>query len=206
MSAEAPMTLDQLRAHLEPLSERPFVCDGSPLDCRMFIVGFNPATDDVPIWPHWGANGMDKAAWSRAYIARRRALKKRESPTRRAINKFVQSTRPLRILETNVFDKPSQSVAQLFDRNPAAFTFLLEHIAPEIVLLHGDDAKEAFANLANARGWTVDLPKSVATTKSFSDGIVLGRPLKLAAIYHFSHKRNEQVERILSQLKAITRA
>ena len=32
---------DKLKSYPDP---RPFVCDGNPLDCNIFIVGINPAT------------------------------------------------------------------------------------------------------------------------------------------------------------------
>ena len=43
----AAMTLKRFREGLEPLmpspEARPFTCTGSPLECRLFIVGLNPA-------------------------------------------------------------------------------------------------------------------------------------------------------------------
>jgi hypothetical protein len=44
-----------LRAVLpEMAGDRSFVCDGSPLDCTVFIVGCNPATDTrTEFWHYW---------------------------------------------------------------------------------------------------------------------------------------------------------
>ncbi len=44
------MDLTEFGSELEALIERPtalrpFVCDGSPLSCTVFIVGYNPATE-----------------------------------------------------------------------------------------------------------------------------------------------------------------
>lgn len=55
-------TLQSFESGLEaiigrPTTLRPFVCDGSPLDCRVFIVGFNPATDsEVDFWNFWSSH------------------------------------------------------------------------------------------------------------------------------------------------------
>ena len=47
----------------KPTDLRPFVCDGSPLDCRVFIVGFNPASAlDEDFWKFWDPSiGFDMA-------------------------------------------------------------------------------------------------------------------------------------------------
>ena len=51
-----------------PSDLRPFVCDGSPLDCEIFIVGANAATAMGDFWDFWHPGvGMDKAAWFEAY-------------------------------------------------------------------------------------------------------------------------------------------
>lgn len=57
-----------------PTTLRPFVCDGSPLDCRVFIVGFNPATDsEVDFWTFWSSDrGFNKALWYQNYLKERR--------------------------------------------------------------------------------------------------------------------------------------
>src|SRR5271166_3410947 len=47
---------------------RPFVCEGSPLACDVFIVGVNPATN-VPFWPFWQPSyGFNKKTWWAAYL------------------------------------------------------------------------------------------------------------------------------------------
>ena len=52
-----------------PTDLRPFVCDGSPLTCDVFIVGFNPATTmSADFWQFWSPGmGFDKVAWFEAY-------------------------------------------------------------------------------------------------------------------------------------------
>ena len=51
----------ELRSLTGPSALRPFVCDGSPLTCRVFIVGINPATSmTTDFWQFWRAGtGFD---------------------------------------------------------------------------------------------------------------------------------------------------
>lgn len=53
----------------KPTDLRPFVCDGSPLDCKVFSVGFNPATKmSADFWHFWRSGyGFDKSVWLKAY-------------------------------------------------------------------------------------------------------------------------------------------
>ena len=48
---------------------RPFVCDGSPLSCNVFLVGSNPATPMYrSFWEFWSDDfGFDKASFMQAY-------------------------------------------------------------------------------------------------------------------------------------------
>jgi hypothetical protein len=47
---------------------RPFVCHGSPLECRVFVVGLNAATRlDQPFTAFWSdETGFDRDAFSRS--------------------------------------------------------------------------------------------------------------------------------------------
>lgn len=75
-----------------PTSLRPFVCDGSPLDCEIFIVGANAATAMGDFWDFWLPGvGMDKAAWFAAYKAARAQKPLAPGKTRRMA---VSPTRP----------------------------------------------------------------------------------------------------------------
>jgi hypothetical protein len=113
---------------------RPFVCDGSPLACRIFIVGTNPATE-VPFWPYWDTvGGFRKGEWLQGYEdARVRNGKRRRSPTRRVLEQIVEAALPVRCLETNIYSKASRRAADLGagHRVTRVFSFLLSavHIA-----------------------------------------------------------------------------
>lgn len=152
------MTLDEFERKLvglieQPTNLRPFVCDGSPLDCQIFLVGFNPATQmEADFWQFW-QGGYNKAAWFREYRAERAAkplkpgkkLRPAISPTRRNIEAFVEGARPAKVLETNIYAAATDDMKSLDleSREIAPFRFLLETIRPKVVVVHGKPAVEA---------------------------------------------------------------
>ena len=115
---------------------RPFVCDGSPLDCKMFLVGINPATKvHRNFWCFWkDASGFNKEEWLVAYRA---ARKGKNSPSRDIIGQIVKSARPVACLETNLFPKEVSRAADLReeDENTSAFKFLLQEIQPRVIVV-----------------------------------------------------------------------
>lgn len=142
---------------------RPFVCEGSPLECGAFIVGFNPASEmSVDFWEFWSDDrGFDKPTWFRTYKLERRNRplkpgKKRRneiSNTRRVIEWVVTEASPVKCLETNIYAKPSESKPELEallktlsseerSRITAPFDYLLHQIAPKLVVAHDEDAAE----------------------------------------------------------------
>ena len=131
---------------------RPFVCDGSPLDCEVFIVGGNPATDiGVDFWKFWSDDyGFHRTAWFETYIqsSKRGAV----SPTRRRIDLIVGEAAPVRCLETNIFAKPTRRGGDLDkrERNTAPFDYLLRKVKPGLVIAHGKDARTHLASLRGA--------------------------------------------------------
>jgi len=155
---EAVMTdLENFARELElhiglPSNARPFVCEGSPLTCIAFIVGFNAATElRFDFWKHWrDGYGFDKATWFAEYLAERaaRPLKPGRtrrlpvSTTRKRLNIVVDAAAPVRCLETNIHSVASASAAELAvsDRGTAVFDFLLARVRPRVILAHGDEA------------------------------------------------------------------
>ncbi|WP_099865913.1 hypothetical protein [Pararhizobium haloflavum] len=152
------MKLDQFENKLadmigRPTDLRPFVCEGSPLDCKIFLVGFNPATELAnDFWHFWRPGyGFDKQEWLRSYAATRSVPKPGKtrrlaiSPTRLRIESFVEGASPVRILETNIFSADSADMQTLHPsrREIAPFHFLLETIMPEVVVAHGKTATAA---------------------------------------------------------------
>lgn len=119
---------------------RPFVCEGDPLSCRIFVVGLNPATD-VPFWPFWSAeSGFDKASWYEEYLSRRDDGV--PSATRRRTDSALRSVAGVRCLETNLHPVASAKYSDLPPgfRSTDVFDFLLEAIRPHGLLVHGRDA------------------------------------------------------------------
>lgn len=136
----------------KPTDLRPFVCEGSPLNCKIFIVGFNPATElERSFWSFWQPEyGFQKAEWLKVYKQERRDKplppgKKRRneiSNTRRVIEWIIAEAMPEKCLETNIYSKPTEKARDLRERERATqpFDFLLRTIHPRVILLHGQDA------------------------------------------------------------------
>jgi hypothetical protein len=137
----------------EPTDLRPFVCDGSPLECKVFIVGLNPASAlSQDFWSFWRRDiGFDKSQWFEAYKSERatrplalgKTRRQAVSNSRRTIEWVVSEVGAALCLETNIYaaateDYQSLAVAQ---RTTAPFDFLLQTIAPSIVVVHGKDAE-----------------------------------------------------------------
>src|SRR4051794_23235654 len=81
-----------------PLS-RPFLCDGSPVGCKVAEVGINPGTD-TPFWPYWSVEGgCDKRGWLDDYMRRHGRLKS----TRDRLEVLCRALAPVRCLELNLY-------------------------------------------------------------------------------------------------------
>jgi uracil-DNA glycosylase len=125
-----------LRAQVgEPAAVRPFVSDGSPLDCRAFVVGSTPATGMAEaFWTFWDAEaGFRKADWLAAYAAARERDGRGLSATRRLLERIAAAAAPVRVLEANVCGTTDS-------RDAAVFEVLLDHVRPRAILAHGREA------------------------------------------------------------------
>lgn len=151
--------LDQFEAKLKHLigeraDVRPFVCNGSPLTCKAFIIGFNPATEmAINFWDFWRSGfGFERDAWFAEYKAERQrrplSAGKQSRPavsnSRRVIEWIIQEAAPVSILETNLFALPTERARYLEakDKNMSPFDLLMEWIKPEVIVVHGNEAKE----------------------------------------------------------------
>ena len=141
-----------------PSRLRPFVCDGNPLTCHAFIVGTNPATTlDDDFWSFWSVeSGFMKEAWLRRYTATRstqRTAKGRPkrplSSTRQRIEWLSLEAAPLRFFETNLYAKATCTAAELnaASRQNETFRWLLAVISPQVILVHGAEAKYVIEKL-----------------------------------------------------------
>jgi hypothetical protein len=144
------VTFDKdLRAMAGTRAMRPFLCDGSPLGCPVFLVGVNPATD-IPLWPYWSVGqGCDKQGWLQAYLQQNGRLR----PTRARIERLLRALTPVRALETNIFQHHSPREADLAveHRTTEVFDFLLERLAPRVVFVYGRSAVAHLQRLTGAR-------------------------------------------------------
>jgi hypothetical protein len=142
------MTLSEFRSKLEPRLpnpySRPFVCDGSPLECRLFIVGINSARDSKkPFWSYWCESyGFKKAELIRDLEQLSGGLTR----TRKNIEKIADAAGRKITLDTNLYLPPTARAAQLRreDRISDVFEFLLRKIRPQVVFAHGNPAVKFF--------------------------------------------------------------
>ena len=144
----------------KPTDFRPFVCDGSPLSCSAFIVGYNPATEmTADWWDFWDPSyGYRRDVWFEEYQRERamRPLKPGKtrrpavSNTRRVIDWVVDSAAPIRCLETNIYAAATDTAAALAEKQrvTAPFDFLLHTIRPRVILVHGDEAIDHLGKLS----------------------------------------------------------
>lgn len=137
------MKLEQFKAGLvniidEPSAMRPFVCEGSPLDCEVFIVGYNPATEmQGDWWRFWKPDyGFQKRIWKQEYLNQRGAASK----TRERIEVVVAGLSRLRVLEANIDARPSKRKSEYPGPVTAPFDHLLRACTPKVVIAHGVDA------------------------------------------------------------------
>jgi hypothetical protein len=142
--------LDEFARELEkvigrPTDLRPFVCEGSPLDCDVFLVGIEPATAmQADFWDFWGSDGFDKQKWVKQYrVERAKKGKPRPSPTRDNIEHFVRGAAGSRVLETNISAQASERYDRKNIPHTAAFQFLLNVIKPRVLHVHGEPAWKA---------------------------------------------------------------
>jgi hypothetical protein len=135
---------------------RPFVCDGSPLCCKVFIVGFNPATTmSVGFWEFWERRvGFNKDKWLKAYEKDRQRQRKRpRSNTRRVLDLIAcELGSALRCLETNIYWTPSRRASDLqrHQRGPQAsdnLRWLLIELNPRVIVVHGKGANKVFRRM-----------------------------------------------------------
>jgi len=147
---------DLLKAYDKP---RPFVCDGNPIECKVFIVGINAATKmKNDFWMFWSDNyGFKKKEWLEAYIIERslekmkpgKTRRNKLSNTRRVIECLVKTISPIKTIETNLFVKPTKTSKELNfeERESLIFEYLVQTIKPKVIFIHGNEVKEYLEKL-----------------------------------------------------------
>lgn len=153
------MDLNQFESGLaqvigRPSNLRPFVCEGSPLECEVFIVGYNPATAmDGDWWRYWKTGyGFQKDLWYADYLTARGG---EASKSRMKIADFVNGLPNARVLEANIDARPSKRKSEYPRPVTAPFDYLLKTIKPTVILAHGVDA---IRHLSGWQGALVESP------------------------------------------------
>lgn len=199
------MELSRFRNDLERRLEslqienlRPFICKGSPLDCTVFIIGINPATESSDFWHYWNDKiGFDYDNWFEAYKKSRRERKKREiSNTRRNLNIINEELdkEKIKVLETNLYTKATARAKELqnIDKNTEILDFLIQTIKPKLLVTHGKDVKKAM----NIKiGKKLDLSK-----EKFTEVILHDIKLDVFPIQHLSYQFSKEKAENLSQI------
>ncbi len=177
---------------------RPFVCDGNPLQAKLFIVGINPATSmENSFWDFWSINhGFKKTDWLETYILNRKKQGKKTklSPTRRNINNLVDALSTLKILETNLFSKATRREADLKeeDKDDSVFKFLLKNIKPKILLLHGNKVIEKIE-----KDYNIELKKD-----AFTEVKIFNQNINIYATKHLSKYSKKDTEKLVSLINS----
>ena len=141
--------------------ERPFICDGSPLQCNVFIVGLNPVSK-TPFWNYWHPEkGFNRNEWFEAYLKERKG---KPTPTRKKLQYFHEEFRnseKIRLLETNIYSNSSKRAGGLKeeDMSSQTFNFLLKVIKPKAIIAHGKTIRRYIWHLSgcsfdNLDKWT----------------------------------------------------
>jgi hypothetical protein len=133
---------DKLRA------SRPFLCQGVPFGCKVFIVGIDPGTD-IKFWPYWDVvTGCNKRGWLDECLVKHPEFKRK--PTRERIEILFEILAPHRILETNISPFPRDPRSGRVSRDRRVFDFLLETIRPRLVFVYGTEPVKHLARLTQA--------------------------------------------------------
>jgi hypothetical protein len=142
------MMFDEFRSKLEAQLTgpclRPFVFDGSPLRCRIFIVGTNSARlVEKPFSSFWDASyGFKKKEFIRELEQKPPGLTR----TRKAIEIVAKAAGQNVTLDTNLYMPSTAREKDLKkeDKKTDVLEFLLREIKPQLVLTNGNKAIKFF--------------------------------------------------------------
>ncbi len=193
------MNLREFRSQLQKIEKRlpgrsswPFLCHGSPLTCRIFIVGTNPARKvEKRFWSFWtDSRGFRKAE----FIQELKKLDGGWTLTRKYIEIFTAAAGTKDTLETNIYPYATKKARDLTaeQKRTDIFEYLLHTIEPRIVLAHGNPAKKFFSE----RGITLveDRLKSINL-----DGLRIKLLPRKHLPYHTSYEEARKIGRKLAR-------
>lgn len=153
----------------------PFLCDGSPFDCPVFLVGHNPRST-TPFWEFWDGERFDKSAWLAEYLRREQKFGR----TRQMIEALLDGLSPTKCLETNLYSGVSDRLKDLPSdhRNSDIFHFLLSAIKPSVLLAHGKRVREDLQRLSQTK----------LTLNEFNAVEIYGGAIDILPTHHLSYQ------------------
>ena len=117
---------------------RPFLCDGSPIGCQVFLIGINPAVSTY-WWEFWNLeNGFDRKGWIKKFEEESKdGMKGRK--TRLNIEMLRNQILPYRVLDLNLYHKRSDNLTMLQKayKKKDVCDCLIKNIVPKLIFLHG---------------------------------------------------------------------
>lgn len=145
---------EELLKRLPSPHARPFVCDGSPLACRSFIVGLNAATRlEQPFTSYWSDEaGFLLGQFQHDYNATR--SRKGNRPVIEAISASIHPC-----LETNLYAHPTKKARDLTpeDRKAPIIEFLFLTVRPRLVFAHSNEPIRFFEQATGCSGFTSEV-------------------------------------------------
>jgi hypothetical protein len=177
VSSHTPAKLLEFETRLRNLDGSecgwPFLCEGSPFNCKIFLVGINPVAD-VAIWPHWSIHtGLKRDSWLDDY----RAKHYKFTRTRVQLERLVKAIGSAGALETNIYHHRSPRFKELAKhlRITTVFDFLIDELRPRVIFVHGRPAIKHLQSLIQAQ---LTLGEFVnARYKNASFDVIAGRHL-----------------------------
>ena len=123
---------------------RPFVCDGSPLICRTFIVGYNAANNLGAFSQFWSdEDGFNKRLFEKKYVESGKSLENRAANRYwiRTISDAVGNC-----LETNIYSTSSEKADSLplSARTSETFDYLFNSIKPHTIFCYNQKTLKFF--------------------------------------------------------------
>jgi hypothetical protein len=168
----------QRHASRLPEGWRPFLCEGSPLKCTVFLAGINPGRN-TGFWSYWlPSKGCDKSRWLADY--RKNGKRGR---TREYIEILWYKLQPYSCLETNLYPIWTNRAADLDrgSKSTEAFDFLLKTIKPRMLFLFGRPVRQHVERLAEE---TISLD-------SFQQIRLHGQKTSVYAMHHLCYQLKE---------------
>lgn len=151
-AVKIPTTHTELEAVLidlliEGVPARPFVCEGSPFNCDVVIMGINPGSK-TPFWDYWSTEGgFDRAGWVAKFDDDVANLRK---TTRPRIERLVRALTPRRVVELNAYPYVTANERELAPllRDSQIFRLMLQVARPKLVFVFGKSPAAEICKLA----------------------------------------------------------